>query len=401
VTEDVYQGVPVHRVQLNWTKANDPNKVLYDSQPAEEWFDTLLNNSKPDVIHVTSAYTLGVGVLRAARRAGIPLVLTLMDFWFACPRTVLMRGDGELCNGLTTPWECQQCLLSSSGSFNRVQRALPHGLQPRLWRKIGQTPRIARLRSLRGMALNMEDRKVTMKAGLALPDVVLSHSRFVQRTVSAAGLSDRIVHLTNGHEMTWTSQYSGKSDSPTLRFGYMGQIKATKGVHTLVDAFQHSGLQGRARLDIWGDTAKDEEYTQRLRQLIAGSPMIALRGRFQRDHLAGVMSDVDVLVVPSLWYENAPLVIQEAFASGTPVVATNLGGMAEAITPEVNGLLFERGNVEDLARQLRRIVHEPGLLQMLRAGIPPVKTVEQEVIELEMIYRGASRSVDASQARQG
>ena len=91
--------------------------------------------------------------------------------------------------------------------------------------------------------------------------------------------------------------------------------------------------------------------------------------------------------MPSLWYENAPLVIQEAFATKTPVLTTNLGGMAEAVKHNVNGLLFERGNIDDLAKQLQRITDEPGLIERLREGIPPVKRIEEEVTELELIYQ--------------
>jgi glycosyltransferase involved in cell wall biosynthesis len=79
-------------------------------------------------------------------------------------------------------------------------------------------------------------------------------------------------------------------------------------------------------------------------------------------------------------------VIQEAFAAKIPVITTNLGGMAEAVTHEVNGLLFERGDASDLARQMKRVVDEPGLLERLRAGIPEVKSVRAEVEELEKIY---------------
>ena len=92
------------------------------------------------------------------------------------------------------------------------------------------------------------------------------------------------------------------------------------------------------------------------------------------------------MVVPSLWYENAPLVIREAFAANIPVIATNLGGMAEVVAHEVNGLLFERGNADDLAIQLRRIVEEPGLLGQLYQRVPPVKTIEEESAELAAIY---------------
>ena len=99
-----------------------------------------------------------------------------------------------------------------------------------------------------------------------------------------------------------------------------------------------------------------------------------------------MLSEIDVLVVPSLWHENSPRVIQEAFAGKTPVIASHVGGISEFVKHEENGLLFERGNVNDLARQMRRVVDEPGLLENLVAGIPKVKTMEEEVNELESIY---------------
>jgi glycosyltransferase involved in cell wall biosynthesis len=113
---------------------------------------------------------------------------------------------------------------------------------------------------------------------------------------------------------------------------------------------------------------------------------IFFRGSYKRDQLSDVFSEIDILIVPSIWYENAPLVIWEAFATKTPVIATNLGGMSEVVVHDVNGLLFERGNIDDLARQLNRVTEENGLLEKLSTGIPPVKSIKQEVDELENIY---------------
>jgi glycosyltransferase involved in cell wall biosynthesis len=104
--------------------------------------------------------------------------------------------------------------------------------------------------------------------------------------------------------------------------------------------------------------------------------------------VGNVLSGMDVLVVPSRWYENGPGVIFEAFAAGIPVVATNLGGMSEFVRHERDGLLFGMEDPGDLARQLRRLVEEPGLLERLRAGIEPVKTVQENVDELEALYGG-------------
>ena len=126
-------------------------------------------------------------------------------------------------------------------------------------------------------------------------------------------------------------------------------------------------------------------YSETLSDLADGMSNIQFMGTYSHDQSAGIFASIDVLVVPSLWYDF-PLVIREAFASDTPVIATNLGGMAEAVEHEVNGLLFERDDAEDLARQLGRIVNEPKLLEQLRAGLPPVKSIAEEVGELQTIY---------------
>jgi glycosyltransferase involved in cell wall biosynthesis len=123
-----------------------------------------------------------------------------------------------------------------------------------------------------------------------------------------------------------------------------------------------------------------------LNSLIEGAKTINLRGCYQHEHLGQVFSEIDVLVVPSLWHENHPLVIQEAFASKTPVIAANVGGISDAVKDEINGLLFERLDAKDLARQLRRLVDEPDLLTKLRAGIPGVRNISDEISELEEMY---------------
>jgi hypothetical protein len=116
-SQDLFNGIPVHRIHLNWMKAHNPNQILYDSQPSEDWIDQFLTNIQFDIVHVTSVHSLGVGVLRSVRRSGTPLILTLMDFWFVCPNAQLVRSDGALCDGRTTAWQCQSCLMAQSGFF--------------------------------------------------------------------------------------------------------------------------------------------------------------------------------------------------------------------------------------------------------------------------------------------
>jgi glycosyltransferase involved in cell wall biosynthesis len=387
VTEDVYDGVKVQRIHLNWLKADNPNRMLYDSLPVEKWFDQFLTTNQPDLVHVTSTHSLGVGMLRSVSRAGLPLILTLMDFWFICPNHQLLHSSGQVCDGQTTPQECQACLLAGSHFFKRFNRIAPEGsVRSHLWETAGRIPLINKQRGLRGMLLDMVERKRLLPAALTQPDLVLTHSKFVQQ-MFARHSSVPVEVLRNGHEFSWLNNYQGKTAADQLRLGYLGQIQWNKGVHVLVEAFKKAQLAGQARLDIWGDLARNKVYAEQLRNLIGDNPAITLRGRFEHQQLSQVLAEIDVVIVPSIWYENAPLVIQEAFAAKTPVVTTKLGGMAEAVIPEVNGLLFERGNATDLAGQLRRLVSEAGLLERLIGGLPPVKRVEEEVSELELIYQ--------------
>ena len=99
-----------------------------------------------------------------------------------------------------------------------------------------------------------------------------------------------------------------------------------------------------------------------------------------------MLNDLDVIVVPSLWYENRPTVIVEAQATGTPVVATRLGGMAELIKHNENGLLFKAGSVKSLTEQLQRLLDEPTLLPQLQSCIQPVPAVEEEMATLISVY---------------
>jgi glycosyltransferase involved in cell wall biosynthesis len=106
-----------------------------------------------------------------------------------------------------------------------------------------------------------------------------------------------------------------------------------------------------------------------------------------------VIRSIDVLVVPSRWYENSPNVIQEAFEMKRPVIVTNLGGMAEMVDHEHSGLVFKLNKVDDLSRQIQRLLHEPSLLASLRSGIPAVKRIHEEMQE---VYEHYQRLVSAN-----
>jgi hypothetical protein len=159
-----------------------------------------------------------------------------------------------------------------------------------------------------------------------------------------------------------------------------------KGADVLLEAMQR--LAGRpCVLHVHGDFRPAEDpYHARLEELARGAEVV-FHGRFANARLAEVHAGIDILAVPSVWYENSPISIREAFLCGTPVVASRIGGMAESVRDGVDGLLFEAGDPDDLARVLARFLDQPGLAESLRANAPPVKTIERNAREMEFRYR--------------
>lgn len=386
-TDDYFHTIPVRRINLNWTKSPDPYRFLYNNPVIADYLLGYLQEVSPDLVHITSCETLSASVIPVIRNAGIPLVLTLTDFWFLCPKINLLTSDNTNCDGLTTPLQCLRCQLSSSNAYLRLKKALPGNIVSSLLINVSKHPVITRQRGLRGMAGDVGDRKDFLSKAIALPDARITASQFTRGVHISNKITAPITILPYGHDLTWMKEYSGKTSSENIRIGFIGQIIQSKGIHLIIEALNlmSNDQQNKYSVYIFGDINHSAEYRGKLTELAGESSNIKYRGLYLHDDSAKIFSELDVLVVPSLWYDF-PLVIYEAFATKTPVIATNLGGMAEAVKHGENGLLFECGNAKDLKNQLLRLVDEPDLLVKLRVGIPPVMHIQEHVDRLESIY---------------
>ena len=387
--DELYEGVPVRRVHVNWTLATDPNRFLYDNPVLQRFIGQWLTEWKPDIMHITSCVTMSAGMVQAAKDLGIPIVLTLTDFWFICPRINLVRVDGSLCDGQTTAWDCLQCMLGNTKVYRGLRSVLPEKIVSAVLEEVSRHPSLSRQRGLRGMALNMEHRKSYLSQIVQMVDYVTAPSTVLGEMVNNALPGEKEIHVIHsGHDLSWLGNLTEKKRSGLVRIGYIGQIIPIKGVDVLISAFASAGFtKEEAELMVFGDPMKDSAYYRQLEQLQKSSDAIVkFSGAFPHAHLGKILSEIDVLVVPSLWHENNPRVIQEAFASRTPVIASNVGGISEFVQHEKSGLLFERGNVEDLSAQLQRVVYEKDLLQELQSGIPTVKSMDDEMSEFQEVY---------------
>ena len=149
-----------------------------------------------------------------------------------------------------------------------------------------------------------------------------------------------------------------------LRLGFLGSLMVSKAPHLLIDAYRRLPA-GSATVTLVGGYSAyhgDDSYRAQPRAAASRRQGSWPPARYRSDAIPETLASFDLLVVPSIWEENSPLVIREAFAAGVPVVASRIGGIPEMVADGVGGLLFEPGDADDLARILHRIVDEPDLL---------------------------------------
>ncbi|WP_322814514.1 glycosyltransferase family 4 protein [Chloroflexus sp.] len=375
---DYYHNIPVWRLHLGLRDA--PANWSYANPAITAWLEQRIQVFQPDIVHLQSGYLIGVGAINAAHAQDIPAVVTLHDYWFLCPRITLLRGDGTLCKRPPLdPAECAWCLQLDQRRY-RLPEQLSVGLAGKAW---------ITLTGERGRAAQ-QVRRDTLRAALAQADLVISPSHFL------AGLFREWVPHVQVIRIGITREHLRRVQpvrpGQRLRIGYIGQIAPHKGVHLLITAFKSLPRSDRpAELIIFGNPDQNPAYTNHLRRLTGDDSGIQIAGKFRHDQLADILSKVDVIVVPSIWYENSPLTILEAHAAGRPVICSRLGGMVELVRDEVDGLLFTPNDDRDLARQLQRLRTEPGLLERLRDGIQPPRTFADELEELLQHYTTLSK----------
>ncbi|HVM96421.1 MAG TPA: glycosyltransferase, partial [Candidatus Acidoferrales bacterium] len=219
---------------------------------------------------------------------------------------------------------------------------------------------------------------------------IVAPSRFVRDLMIQQGFDPGSIRLIpHGLDVSqWQRPTRVEDRNGKMRIGYLGNLSPHKGAHVLIEAFKMLRGGGESlRLRLHGDPDNSPDYTARLRQMVGRDSRIELGGRYENSTVGTLLDEMDVLVVPSLWYEIGPLVTLEAFASRTPVIAADLPNMKYQVTHEVDGLLYPADNPAALAEQLQRLRDEPGLSELLRAGIGPVRTTDDEMNEWLSVYR--------------
>ncbi len=388
--------------------ADWPNEFLRRS------FRIALEEFRPEIVHFHNFLSLADDLVTLAKEGGTSVVYTLHDYGLICPNALLLRDDGVLCGKQNAdffqdccpvlirthrrrrnhPWSAR---LPSLARWQLYARQHPRPLFRRLllaatdraamW--VGD-PRQDDFQRKRDFFFT-HTRRIFHDA-----DLFVAPSDFLLRRYVSCGLPAHKVILARYGLRHFAAAGRDERRGP-IRFGYIGALHPQKGLELLLEAFR--GLGDGASLHVFGSvfgSPISKSFWRRVERRTTAN--VVFHGAYDNERVGAILGDLDVVVVPSLWYENSPLTIQEAFIAGVPVITGDVGGMAELVRDGVDGLHFRLGDAADLREKLLHIVDHPETIDRLRRGIPTVPNIEEHAAELLVRYRGLLRASGPSRS---
>lgn len=387
-----YDELPVIRFQHAVVPMGEQIHVTeleYCNLLAARFFKQVVEDFRPDVIHFFHLSRLGAALMDVAFTAAIPAFYTPTDFWAICPTSQLLLSHGVMCPGPGPHGgNCVKhvACLTRGAMTRRVLAWVPDAVAEVA---VNLTARGC-LPPYRyhGEVAALSSRKTFIGARLNALQGIVSPTRLMTQLLVDNGVSpERIVQSAYGIDTSSFEQLRERTtvEPHPVTIGFIGTLAQHKGCHVVLQALaQMPSLP--VRLKVYGRSTDFPDYYAHLSALASGDARIEFCGSFPNSAIADVIAGLDLLVVPSVWYENTPLVIYSALAGKCPVAASDLPGMAEAVTHDVNGLLFAAGDAKALALQLRRVLDEPDLLPRLRQHCRPPKSAQAYVQELLDLY---------------
>ncbi len=382
------EGIPVVRIDRNRSPSRSARED-YDHPALAPLIERILRDLNPDVVHIAHLANFTATLPNVTARLGIPTFATLTDFFNLCITTRLELPDGELCHG---PNASRSNCLSCGMLARSVERPSA------FWRILAQPA----VRTAAGVTAAMlapvlpfsvgrdaravRDRAQVLRVALAHCKAAFAPSTFLAELFDAHGAGPPLFRSPFGVDI----DRAPKPPAPArpVRFGFIGQLAYHKGPHLLLQALR-ALPRDAFTVDIWGSESLSPAYARDLRAVAEQTvpPLPArFRGTFAESEMARLLADVDVLVMPSTWFENAPLTLLKALATHTPVIVSDVPGMTEFVEEGVNGFSFPRGDAEALALVLQRFVDTPDLAANLSRTTGYDRTERDMALDLLAFY---------------
>jgi glycosyltransferase involved in cell wall biosynthesis len=348
---------------------------------------------RPDILHVHSIKTgIGLPELREARRLGIRIITTfhLPSLGYMCHTGELMEGGQHPCDGIVRPSKCAACSLTHAG-LPALAARLTGALPPWMGRGLGGVP--GKIGTVLGMSALVVDYQRMQRELFTLLErgVVLNETAYRMLLANGAP-APKIAINRLGVSQPHIRRKPGPDAAPTRRpvhFAFAGRLHPAKGLVETVRAVRAIPRDVEFQLDIRApilDSAA-RAFADDLRRLAADDPRVRFEPAVTSAEMPAVLTAIDVLLSPSLSFENGPTVALEAMAAGTPVIAARVGNLIELIEDGVNGRLITPGSIAELTAALRdAALHPESTIDIWRRALPPVRTMDDVARDYMALY---------------
>ncbi|MCB1018838.1 MAG: glycosyltransferase family 4 protein [Acidobacteria bacterium] len=356
LTQETYEGLPVWRVGIAQSDFDLKVSAFFDPR-IDALFENVLDAFRPDVIHMHNLVGLSMGMLSVARRRGLRCFLTVHDHWGFCFKNTLLRPDGRVCTDFS---RCSGCFPTVSDCAGRTYP--------------------------------MRLRRDFVRHQARLADGFVSPSYYLACAYVRAGFPvDKFSVIPYGVAHERFRPKADREPAARLKVGFVGYLGDHKGVAVLIEAVARAQRRGELDVVVAGEGHLQDTLEERVRRE-GLQHIVRFAGKLDNQDVRQMHESLDVLVVPSIWPENSPVTIYEAFAGGTAVVASRTGGIPELVHHGVTGLLFEPGSAAELAAALDRLAGDRGLAERLGRqacnAIRPV-SLSSAANQLERLYQSA------------
>ncbi|MCA8980706.1 MAG: glycosyltransferase, partial [Planctomycetes bacterium] len=392
------EGIAVTRLAVNVPAQDERGRRIV--RGAAEAFARFLDREKPDVLHVEHALRVGPAGLHAARERGIPLVVQAHDPLAISLDHLLLRTDGAplplesdgrpTADALARNALGRACLERSLATGEHGAVVLPDWLPARLADELAELLD-GELTGERAAEHARQERELAQETdewcgAFAAADLFCASSEGLGELLRAGGVRvDRIVPCgIDARDLRRLRDTRERRDGEPLRFGVLGGLRPHKGAHVAIDAFALLRAEGvtDVRLALRGEGEGLETRTLQARAADLGAQC---SGAFASADLPRLLAELDCLLVPSIWPENAPFVIREAFAAGVPVIASEIGPLPESLA-KGGGVLVRAGDARALADAMRDLATDRERFEALRRSIPAPLSVEAEAARWEALF---------------
>ena len=340
--------------------------AMYTKKVDSAVYERFIMDNNVDVIHIHTLMGLHIEFLRAAKDIGVPIFMTTHDFFGICPITTLYK-NGDVCKSNCI---CDDCFECSQSAHSYLKLAVG---QSEVYKKLKKSSIVSKMRK-NALADTSESRTRVSVSDTDIPN----YKKLDKYYKDCFALIDYFLFNSNQTKVVYEAHLGALPGeviplllptikdkrknrdflkNGTLHIGYMGECKEFKGYFLLRDAVEELSQDGyKVELDVYNDSAVE-------------SKSVVRRGSYSAKELDGIYDSVDIVAVPSIWYETLSFIAIEAIAGGMPCMVSDHVGAKDSIIDGETGFVIKAGDKETLKKCLKNTCEDKGTLSSVNQNI--------------------------------